>query len=127
MHQWSCFSPLWVSFPSRIMHYFLMMISFHRISPSPSLLFSHFFAVAFYSIWVLFTHPRRIPSMPSDAKPTFAVARITEYPQLLVLSIRVVCYSLPLPVCHTFINIFVQFWAACVVFCPLLWSEIRWW
>jgi len=26
-----------------------------------------------------------------------------------------------------FINIIPQFWTACVVFGPLLWSEMRWW
>ncbi|KAF8638224.1 hypothetical protein AX17_002373 [Amanita inopinata Kibby_2008] len=77
------------------------------IVPSPALLAYHFFYVAFYSIWVLFTHPRPVPTPPGE-KPRLAAARIDEYPGLLIKSVR-------------------TFWTACVVFGPLLWSEIRWW
>ncbi|KAF9445856.1 SE-domain-containing protein [Macrolepiota fuliginosa MF-IS2] len=76
------------------------------IAPSPLLLASHFFSVAFYSIWVMFMHPRLV-SAPNE-KPIYAVARPTEYPMLLVKSVG-------------------AFWTACVVFGPLLWSELRWW
>ncbi|KAG5651436.1 hypothetical protein H0H81_008640 [Sphagnurus paluster] len=79
------------------------------IAPSPSLLASHFFAVAFYSIWVMFTHPMPVrPPHDPDAKPVYRVASVDEYPFLLVKALRV-------------------FWTACIVFGPLLWSEIRWW
>ncbi|KAF8624351.1 hypothetical protein AX17_007152 [Amanita inopinata Kibby_2008] len=65
------------------------------------------FYVAFYSIWVLFTHPRPAPTPPGE-KLRLVAARIDEYPGLLIRSVR-------------------TFWTACVVFGPLLWSEIRWW
>jgi len=78
------------------------------IAPSPALLFYHFYKVAFYSIWVMFTHPRPINNPKSEAKPTLAVPPVWEYPFLLMKSVKV-------------------FWTACVVFSPLLWSEIRWW
>lgn len=62
-----------------------------RIAPSPLLLASHFFAVAFYSIWVMFTHPSPVHSSNGD-KPVYVVASIDQYPSLLIKSIRVVCY-----------------------------------
>ncbi|TDL26529.1 SE-domain-containing protein [Rickenella mellea] len=81
------------------------------IAESPVLLFLHFFAVAFYSIWVMFTHPRPIPP-PEDSgatdKPLYARPGVDEYPGLVLKSFNV-------------------FWTACVVFGPLVWSEIRWW
>ncbi|KAJ3565971.1 hypothetical protein NP233_g7300 [Leucocoprinus birnbaumii] len=76
------------------------------IAPSPLLLANHFFSVAFYSIWVMFTHPQLI-SAPNE-KPVYAVASLDQYPLLAIKSVHV-------------------FWTACVVFGPLLWSEIRWW
>lgn len=65
--------------------------------PSPLLLARHFFAVALYAIWTLFTHPR-IPrtSGPSlgheqDAKKIEARRpRFDEYPALMVKSVTVV-------------------------------------
>jgi len=77
------------------------------IKQSPLLLAAHFFAVAFYAIWVMFTHPHPIYS-PSSKKPTYVTPTIDQYPSLLLKSIRV-------------------FYTACIVFGPLLWSEIRWW
>ncbi|KXN90334.1 Squalene monooxygenase [Leucoagaricus sp. SymC.cos] len=76
------------------------------ITPSPVLLANHFFSVAFYSILVMFTHPRLI-SLPNE-KPVYAVVRLDQYPILFFKSFRV-------------------FWTACVVFGPLVWSELRWW
>ncbi|KDQ06372.1 hypothetical protein BOTBODRAFT_39657 [Botryobasidium botryosum FD-172 SS1] len=83
------------------------------LAPRPLLLMYHFFRVAFYSIWVLFTHPRPSPAFPhSDSDIKKNVRMITpsvgDYPALFIESICV-------------------FWTACVVFGPLLWSEIRWW
>ncbi|KDQ26354.1 hypothetical protein PLEOSDRAFT_1093653 [Pleurotus ostreatus PC15] len=76
------------------------------IAESPLLLARHFFSVALYAIWVQFTHPR--PVKRADGKTVYATATIDEYPHLLWKSVCV-------------------FWTACVVFGPLLWSEIRWW
>ncbi|KAF7340058.1 SE domain-containing protein [Mycena venus] len=73
------------------------------LAPSPALLTYHFFAVALYSIWVMFAHPQRVPGRP-DEKPRYAVARLDQYPFLLYKSARV-------------------FYTACVVFGPLLWAE----
>ncbi|KAJ7770935.1 squalene epoxidase-domain-containing protein [Mycena maculata] len=74
------------------------------LAPSPALLTYHFFSVAFYSIWVMFTHPRPIPG-PPHAEPRYAAARVDEYPFLLIRSVRV-------------------FYTACIVFGPLLWMEM---
>ncbi|KAH7884061.1 squalene epoxidase-domain-containing protein [Phlebopus sp. FC_14] len=78
------------------------------IAPSPWLLFYHFFYVAFYSIWVMFLHPRPVNLPVNGDKIVLERPPIWEYPFLTVKSFRV-------------------FWTACVVFGPLLWSEIRWW
>jgi squalene monooxygenase len=88
------------------------------ITPSPVLLAYHFFSVAFYSIWVMFTHPHVVPAsrhipngnghVNGNLKPVYATACIHQYPALFIKSLRV-------------------FWTACVVFGPLLWTEIRWW
>ncbi|OBZ72334.1 Squalene monooxygenase [Grifola frondosa] len=74
------------------------------IEQAPFMLFRHFFAVALYSIWVLFTHPRQIGV--DKGKPIFAKPRPDEYPLLFLKSVHV-------------------FWTACVVFLPLMWTEIR--
>ena len=90
----ACLSPLWVSSVS------FSVISTHgclnRIAPSPLLLAYHFFYVAFYSIWVLFTHPRPISpgtSASNGGKPVNTVATIDQYPLLALKSVRVVCAS----------------------------------
>ncbi|GJE95952.1 squalene monooxygenase [Phanerochaete sordida] len=71
---------------------------------SPAVLFWHFFSVAFYSIWVLFTHPHTV--IGADGKPTRVVPGIDAYPFLFIKSIQV-------------------FWTACVVFVPLMLTEVR--
>ncbi|RPD70011.1 squalene monooxygenase [Lentinus tigrinus ALCF2SS1-7] len=74
------------------------------IEQAPFMLFRHFFTVAFYSIWVLFTHPRQVGVV--DGKPILRRPRPDEYPFLAFKSLQV-------------------FWTACVVFMPLLWTELR--
>ncbi|KAF7306530.1 SE domain-containing protein [Mycena indigotica] len=71
------------------------------LAPSPALLTYHFFRVAFYAIWVMFTHPRAIPG----EKTRLAPPRLDEYPFLFLRSLQV-------------------FYTACVVFGPLLWEEM---
>ncbi|KZT66938.1 SE-domain-containing protein [Daedalea quercina L-15889] len=75
------------------------------IEQSTMMLARHFFAVALYAIWAMFAHPRRVIV---DEKPVYLKPSIEEYPFLLFKCIRV-------------------FWTACVVFLPLVWTEIRWW
>ncbi|KAJ6595656.1 squalene epoxidase-domain-containing protein [Mycena vulgaris] len=76
------------------------------IVPSPLLLARHFFAVALYSIWVLFTHPRPTPGL--HGKPRHVAPALDEYPHLLRRSVKIL---------HT----------AYRVFLPLALSELRWW
>ncbi|KPV72828.1 uncharacterized protein RHOBADRAFT_46418 [Rhodotorula graminis WP1] len=68
------------------------------LRPSPASLFYHFFRVAFYSIYCLFTLPI-LASGPDGGKPG-----LRQYPALTVKSFKV-------------------FWTACVVLLPVLWSE----
>ena len=66
------------------------------IIPSRCLLAYHFFSVAFYAIWIMFTHARTIlsssPNSHSNgsAKPHSTIPRFNQYPALLVKSARVV-------------------------------------
>ncbi|KAJ7166479.1 squalene epoxidase-domain-containing protein [Mycena crocata] len=76
------------------------------VVPSPVLLARHFFAVALYSLWVLFTHPRATPGL--HVKHLHISPSFNEYPMLLRRSVKIL---------HT----------ACLVFLPLVWSEMRWW
>ncbi|KAK4047282.1 Squalene epoxidase [Microbotryomycetes sp. JL221] len=70
------------------------------LTPSPILLFYHFFRVAFYSIYIMFNSPvGRTLENPKGQQPTFA-----DYPALTAKAFSV-------------------FWTACVVFLPVLWSE----
>ncbi|KAF8989856.1 squalene epoxidase [Cyathus striatus] len=77
-----CVNGLYRFYPGTILH-------------SPFLLFYHFFSVAFYAIWVMFTHPQEVRR--GDGK-------VDEYPFLAVKALRV-------------------FYTACIVFGPLLWTE----
>ncbi|KAI0319655.1 squalene epoxidase-like protein [Amylostereum chailletii] len=77
------------------------------VKQDPVLLFRHFFAVALYSIWVMFVRPRPAASIDGE-KPVYAAPGLDEYPLLFLKAIRV-------------------FWTACIVFGPLLWTELRWW
>ncbi|POY72811.1 hypothetical protein BMF94_4220 [Rhodotorula taiwanensis] len=69
------------------------------LKPSPSLLFYHFFRVAFYSIYCLFTSP--LASRSPGHKPP-----VWQYPELTLRSFKV-------------------FWTACLVFLPVLWGEVQ--
>jgi len=62
------------------------------ISPSPMLLAYHFFSVALYSIWVMFTHPQLV-SLPNE-KPVYVLATMDQYPYLMIKSVRVACFAL---------------------------------
>lgn len=74
------------------------------LRPNPALLFYHFFRVAFYSIFLLFTLPR-FPTSRSSSQPLKArKPPISDYPALTVQSFKV-------------------FWTACLVFLPVLWKE----
>ena len=71
----------------------------------------------------MFTHPAQVGTI--KGQPVYARPRLHHYPALFFKGIRVVrlfsflCIPSPNPT--------TQFWTACVVFGPLLWSEIRWW
>lgn len=64
----------------------LTALSTNSLNPSPPLLLYHFFRVAFYSIYLLFTEPR--PSKNGDRKP--APPSIFAYPALFWQSLIVV-------------------------------------
>lgn len=66
-----------------------------RIGTSPFLLVRHFFAVALYSIWVLFTSPNDT----THKRPS-----VLQYPALAARSV-------------------MMLWTACVVIMPVLWNE----
>ncbi|KAF7985796.1 hypothetical protein HWV62_433 [Athelia sp. TMB] len=57
------------------------------LAPAPLLLARHFFAVAFYAIWVMFTHPS--PVVSSSEKIVYRVPGVGDYPGLAVKAVRV--------------------------------------
>lgn len=71
------------------------------LAPSPLLLVYHFFSVAIYSIYTLFSHPRFYPKENKERVPTFL-----EYPGLAVQSVAV-------------------FKTACVVLLPVVFTEMK--
>ncbi len=71
------------------------------LAPRPMLLVGHFFAVALYSIWALFAHPRFFPAENRTRKPS-----VLEYPSLVWRSIMV-------------------FYTACIVLLPVVFTEMK--
>ena len=93
MHRGSCFSPLWVGpISSADLRHSPLTFFVSSLSPSPFLLASHFFAVIFYAIWVVFTHPRMVQSRfgREDLKPAYEIPSPEEYPLLMLKGIRMV-------------------------------------
>ena len=90
----------WTRWSAIRVHYFPLYATSHsliqipRVSPRFFTLFRHFFTVAFYSIWVLFAHPRVVPGrVDANGKPLYAVPGIDQYPMLFIMSIQAVSYS----------------------------------
>ena len=71
------------------------------LAHEPMLLISHFFAVALYSIYTLFAHPRLYPGEKVERKPS-----VLEYPALMWRSVMV-------------------FYTACIVILPVIFTELR--
>lgn len=71
------------------------------LAPRPMLLVGHFFAVAVYSIYALFAHPKFYPKEGKTRKPS-----LLEYPALIWRSIMV-------------------FYTACIVLLPVVFTEMK--
>jgi squalene monooxygenase len=63
------------------------------ILSSPGLLFYHFFSVALYTIYVLFTHPMMTTSTEKGTQ--FVRPSIARWPSLALFGTRVVCVLSP--------------------------------
>ena len=99
-------------FPFNAPDRFLIKIS--RVSPNFWTLFRHFFTVAFYSIWILFTHPRLVPGRTAvNGKPLYAVPSIGEYPTLFIMGIQAVRFPIRLWV-NSMIDQITTFGPVCV-------------
>lgn len=92
MRRWSCWTVVSVSS--------IYESSNSSLTPRPWKLFSHFFSVAFFSIWILMT--QGLPGPGGKRIPP----SIFNIPALIVLSFKV-------------------FWTACFVFLPVMMSEFR--
>jgi hypothetical protein len=117
MYQWPRLAPLRVclAFFDEV----LLLTLYFRIAPSPALLAYHFFSVAFYAIYVMFTHPQRVSPPPSPrldangnsrsngAKPVYEVPSIFQYPALFVKSLRVVSPRLVSHSLNYFTHLFI--------------------
>ena len=69
----------------------MIIVLSHSISQRRFLLFYHFFAVAFYAIWVMFTHPRPVAARKGGIeKQVMRRPGIEQYPFLLAKSVQVV-------------------------------------
>lgn len=97
---------------------------FLSLCPSPWVLFYHFFSVAFFAIYLLFTKPAPGSKLPPSP---------LQWPALTLRSFGIVRHSslslspetarrqqgVGLPLVPT------QIWTACVVFLPVIYSEMR--
>ena len=99
MHRWPSFPFVRVCAVGLRWSYIfpLTHVTILSIIPSPVLLTRHFFAVALYSIWALFTHPRPRPvyrspsSEPENKLESLPRAPgFDEYPALAARSVAVV-------------------------------------
>ncbi|CEL56370.1 squalene monooxygenase [Rhizoctonia solani AG-1 IB] len=112
------------------------------LTPRLGLLAYHFFSVAFYSIWVLFTQPKpkAVPYPEDERSGTTTPDSGVEIESESVVRHRKTSQTTgevvqtedgQAPSFSDYPRLFIQsivvFWTACVVFGPLLWSEIRWW
>lgn len=71
----------------------MIIVLSHSISQRRFLLFYHFFAVAFYAIWVMFTHPRPVAARKGGIeKQVMRRPGIEQYPFLLAKSVQVVSH-----------------------------------
>lgn len=82
------------------------------------MLFYHFFSVAFYSIWILLVYGK--PPVQGE-KRRQGKASWAEVPGLLLFSGQVVSFRRAMGSSV----LMSQFWTACVVLLPVIWTEFR--